>query len=116
MDRGVIAGCLISLAGCGGTLVPAPAAAPAPAPRRVVVPGDAVVVEEAAPPDLDLRCEDDRRCPAGIGMLVTPFPDELERCTAALVSSDRMVTAAHCLPPDARRAGASCHGSWVRFA
>ena len=68
-------------------------------------------------PVLFVRCEDRASCPSGVGMLVVEAdaPAAPERCTAALIGSDRVITASHCLAPAERRAGASCSRTWVSF-
>lgn len=70
-----------------------------------------------APPELFVRCEDPANCPDAVGMLIVhALPDaEPERCTVTLIERDRVLTASHCLPPDQRRAGASCARVWVSF-
>ena len=76
------------------------------------------LAHRAAPPvevreALALRCEPP--CAVGIGMLVTPRGGEQERCTAALVAPNRVLTASHCLPEGARTRGSSCEGMWLAF-
>lgn len=63
-----------------------------------------------------LQCRDHLApCPAAVGMLLRAVGDDVERCTAALVAPDRVVTASHCLPEPARVAGGRCDGAWVLF-
>ncbi|MDD9932035.1 MAG: serine protease [Myxococcales bacterium] len=111
-------------AGCAGAAAAPRAAAPVPPP--VVVPDPAVVetragpVSSARPPDLHVRCEDRKSCPAAVGMLVfARDPEEPQehpqRCTATLIAPDRVLTANHCIAPSARHAGASCSGAWIGF-
>lgn len=40
---------------------------------------------------------------------------EPERCTAALIDGNRVLTASHCLAQADRRAGAHCDRTWVAF-
>jgi len=95
----------------------------APAAPRVRPTSVHAHVERAAPSDpgalaerVHLRCGDDR-CPEGVGLLVwADAHDDLQRCTASLIGPDLALTASHCLPRAARRAGARCDGTWLTFA
>lgn len=68
-------------------------------------------------PELFVQCADRASCPDAVGMLVVAAATaaEPERCTATLIGADRVLTASHCLAPDARHAGASCAATWVVF-
>lgn len=86
----------------------------APSPTPGARPSDPADPGELAS-RVHLRCVD-ARCPEGVGMLVRPEGEELQRCTATLVGPDLALTASHCLPPAARHPGASCRGTWLTFA
>jgi hypothetical protein len=78
--------------------------------------------ESAAPdprrtPDLFVGCADRSNCPSAVGMLVLDDNQgpEPERCTAALIAPDRVLTAEHCLSDAARHDGAACDSTWITF-
>lgn len=80
--------------------------------------GVTIAVEGSAPPAaaLHLHCAATHEgCAASVGLYVRPHGDALERCTAALIGPDRVLTASHCLESAGRHAGASCRGAWVAF-
>src|SRR5262245_31557337 len=56
--------------------------------------------------ELYVRCDEERRCPSAVGMLVVEEPtgSTPERCTASLIGPDRALTASHCLRPEQRHA------------
>jgi hypothetical protein len=72
------------------------------------------------PPEAALRfhlsCRDrDAPCLDGVGLLVSLGEEEPNRCTAALVAPDRVLTASHCLSPETRAPGAACDDTWIAF-
>ncbi len=103
-------GALLVAVACGcsaasvAPLTPRAAAAPAPAEPP------------SAASQYRLTCRDrGAACPDGVGLLVRPAAPDAERCTAVLVAPDRVLTASHCLAPEARRRGARCAEIWVGF-
>lgn len=101
--------------GCAGTAEVRPAPGATPAPTRAEPPPPPRAPDPRFA-DFHLQCRDQLApCPAAVGMLVRPSGEDVERCTAALVAPDRVVTASHCLPQPARTPGAACDGAWVLF-
>lgn len=105
------------LLGCASSPPARPVAHSTPAPRPPVT---AVASPPETPDPLfarfSLQCRDPLApCPASVGMILWREGDEVQRCTVALVDTDRVMTASHCLPPRARAPGASCAGAWVTF-
>ncbi|MGE0784557.1 MAG: serine protease [Sandaracinaceae bacterium] len=99
------------LLGCATTTPPPPR----PASRTVSAP-DVPSVLDPAMSELHVQCRDRfGPCPSSVGLFVRRDGDDLERCTAALIGHDTVLTASHCLPIAARRAGASCRGAWIGF-
>ena len=79
-----------------------------PAPPRVA--------PRALTERLHVHCRaNDDACTGAIGLLARVQVDGAQRCTAALIGSDRVLTASHCLAPAERRPGASCADTWLAF-
>jgi hypothetical protein len=106
----------LAFAACAPAL-PRPAAIEEIAEVEPTVPERTVVEEATLDPRLEglhLRCTSDL-CPDGIGLVVRAGHPRLARCTGALVDSDEVLTASHCLEESMRRAGSSCAGVWIAF-
>lgn len=111
----VLSGCAASPAGRPRPLSAAhPVAAAALHPESEAARPRAERGVTRPPRELALRCEGEA-CGASVGLLVRGEGEAIQRCTASLVGPSLALTAAHCLPPEARRPGASCEGSWVAF-
>jgi hypothetical protein len=121
----IVAGVVVAAASCAGA-APIGRSLPAagsPASRSLqkadAADGETGPTTSLAPPApaLFVRCEDRASCPSGVGMLVVEAGAAAapERCTAALIGPDRVITASHCLAPDQRHAGAPCSRTWVSF-
>ncbi len=101
----LLAGLFLLVAGCGGSA------------ERVGFEGLASVRPSAAAveaPEVTVACADGV-CPSSVGVLYHARDGRPQRCTAALVGIDRVLTAGHCLPPGVRAKGASCDAVFVAF-
>lgn len=97
---------LLVVAGCGGR-----------AEQARLLGGLASVRPSAAAaalPEVKVACADGA-CPSSVGVLYHAGDGAPQRCTAALVGSDRVLTAGHCLPRGRRAEGDSCDAVFVAF-
>ncbi len=105
--RGVLSGVLLAVAACApraGTHVPSDHGLASLRPAAAALRG----------PDLSVACADGA-CPSAVGVLYHAADGAPQRCTAALVAPDRVLTAGHCLPRGRRAAGDGCGDVVVAF-